>query len=168
MLCLQRDESACFDEKLAVFSTSSSFVHILPCFTPSVTESGVWLLASQKPIMRPGWWKWKFALFWMITTGVLGGGQMPVQRLSTLPPLPWQSGAKSFYRWKEEAICRNSIQSALTVILNLVIGGLTSIILIVLGTVNLQFHGWFVFISLKQILGIVGVCVLVTVWLSCS
>jgi len=24
---------------------------------------GVWLLAAQKPINRPGWWKGKFALF---------------------------------------------------------------------------------------------------------
>ena len=35
-------------------------------------------------------------------------------------------------------------QSALTVIFKLVISGLTSIILIVLGTVNLQFQGKFV------------------------
>ena len=36
-----------------------------------VTESlcGVWLLAAQKPINRPGWWKGKVALF-----------QMPVMR----------------------------------------------------------------------------------------
>ena len=27
----------------------------------SVTESGVWLLAAQNPIERPGWWKGKFA-----------------------------------------------------------------------------------------------------------
>ena len=167
MLCLQGDESACFGEKLAVFPTSSSFVHILPCFTPSVTKSGVWLLLGQKPIMRPGWWKAEFALFWMTTTGVLGGEQMPVQRLPTPLPVPWQSRAKSFYRWREEAICRNSIQSALTVILNLVIGGQTSIILIVLGSVNLQFHGWFVSIALKPTLGIVAAHVLVIIWLSC-
>jgi len=40
-----------------------------------------------------------------------------------------------------------TVQSALTVILKLVIGGLTSVILIVLGTINLQFQGWFVPIS---------------------
>ena len=38
-------------------------------------------------------------------------------------------------------------QSALRVILKLVIGGLTSIIFIVLSTVTLQLQGWFVSIS---------------------
>ena len=59
-------------------------------------------------------------------------------------------------------------QSALTVILKLVIGGLTSIILNVLGTVNLQFQGPFVSISLWSVLGIVEAHVLGTVWSSCS
>ena len=40
-------------------------------------------------------------------------------------------------------------QSALTVIFILVVSGLTSIILIVLGTVNLQFLGGFVSLSLR-------------------
>ena len=30
---------------------------------------GVWLLAAQKPVNRPGWWKGKFALFQMLATG---------------------------------------------------------------------------------------------------
>ena len=47
-------------------------------------------------------------------------------------------------------------QSSLTVIFNLVPSGLTSIILIVLGTVNLQFQGSFVSISLRSILRIVA------------
>ena len=38
---------------------------------------------------------------------------------------------------------------------------------LVLGTVNLQFHGWFVSIALKPTLGIVAAHVLVTIWLSC-
>ena len=46
-------------------------------------------------------------------------------------------------------------QSVLTVIFKLVIGGLISIILIVLGTVNLQFQGPFVPICLRLILSIV-------------
>ena len=33
--------------------------------TELVTESGVQLLIAQKPIKRQGWWKVKFALFWM-------------------------------------------------------------------------------------------------------
>ena len=41
-----------------------------------------------------------------------------------------------------------TVQSALTIILKLAIGGLISVTLIVLGTVNLQFQGPFVPISL--------------------
>ena len=54
----------------------------------------------------------------------------------------------------------------LTVIFKLVISGLTSIILVVLGTVILQ--GPFVPISLWLILRIVAALVLRTVWSSCS
>ena len=61
-------------------------------------------------------------------------------------PLLWQSGDKSFYRWREGATCRTA-QSALTVTLKLVISGLTSVILIVISTINLQFQGWFVSIE---------------------
>ena len=59
-------------------------------------------------------------------------------------------------------------QSSLIVILKLVISGLTSIILIVLGTVNHQFQGLFVSISLRPILKIVAAHVMSTVWSSCS
>ena len=59
-------------------------------------------------------------------------------------------------------------QSALIVILKLVISGLTSIILIVFGIVNLQFQGQFVSISLKLVLTIVAGYVMATVWSSCS
>ena len=54
-------------------------------------------------------------------------------------------------------------ESVLTVILNLVISGLTSFILVVLGTVNLQFQGLFVSVSLRPILKIVAACVMATV-----
>ena len=42
----------------------------------NVTERSVWvrLLAAQKPINRPGWWKGKFALFQMLATWA--GGRM--------------------------------------------------------------------------------------------
>ena len=42
----------------------------------NVTERSMWtqLLAAQKPINRPGWWKGKFALFQMLATGA--GGRM--------------------------------------------------------------------------------------------
>ena len=54
-------------------------------------------------------------------------------------------------------------RSSLTVIFRLVIGGLTSIILVVLGTVNLQFLGWFVSISWRPTLGIVAAYVMGTI-----
>jgi len=34
----------------------------------TITESGVRLLAAQKLVKKQGWWKRKFALFWMPTT----------------------------------------------------------------------------------------------------
>ena len=51
-------------------------------------------------------------------------------------------------------------QSALTVIFKLVIGGLTSIVFTVLGTVSLQFRDAFFPISLQSVLGIVAAQVL--------
>ena len=83
---------------------------------------------------------------------------------STPPP---ETGHKSFYR-QREGLHVETAQSALTVILKLVIGGLTSVILIALRTVNLQFQGWFVSISLRPVLGIVAACAMATVWSSCS
>ena len=59
-------------------------------------------------------------------------------------------------------------QSALTVTFRLVTGGLTSVILVVLGTVNLQFQGPFVPISLRLIFTIVAASVVGAVWSSCS
>ena len=55
-------------------------------------------------------------------------------------------GEVSFYR-QREGLHVETAQSALTVILKLVMGGLTSTILIVLSTVNLQFQGQSVYIS---------------------
>ena len=59
-------------------------------------------------------------------------------------------------------------QSALIVILKLVLGGMISVILIVLSTVSLQFQGQFVPISLRPVLGVVAAYVMATVWSSCS
>ena len=59
-------------------------------------------------------------------------------------------------------------QSALTVILKLVISGLTSVILIVLTAVNLQFQGQFVSHFLRPVLKIVAAYVMTIVWSSCS
>ena len=70
------------------------------------------------------------------------GDWTSVQRL-TPAPNPGNQRGQSFYR-QEEGPRAETAQSALTVIFKLVISGLTSIILIVLGTVNLQFQGKFV------------------------
>ena len=40
--------------------------------------------------------------------------------------------------------------------------------MIVLSTVDLQFHGWFVPISLRPVIGTVAADVMATVWSSCS
>ena len=65
----------------------------------------------------------------------------------------------------EGALHAGTAQSSLTVIFRLVMSGLTSIILNVLGTVNLQFQGPFVPISLWPVFGIVTAPILGTVWL---
>ena len=121
--------------------------HLPPCLLP-------WLPSPSVPQVTTSltfffFWKGKFALFWMPAHKGVGGGT-PVQRLTpSLPPPPprQQSAGKSFYRRREGATCRNSTVSSDS---HLEIGhcGLTSIILIVLSTVNLQFQGWFVPISL--------------------
>ena len=61
-------------------------------------------------------------------------------------PNPGQAEGESFY---EQSVCVGGLhaemaQSTLTVIFKLLISGLANIILIVLGTVNLQFQGKFV------------------------
>ena len=95
---------------------------------------------------KQGWWKGKLALFWMHATWRVGW--TPVRK--QLPPNSTQSSDKSFHRLLAE-----TARSALTVILKLVTGGLSSIILIVLSRVSLQFQGWFVPISLMPVLRIV-------------
>ena len=79
---------------------------------------------------------------------------------------------KSFYRQKWGELYAETALPAQTVIFQLVIVGLTAnltlVLLIVLGTVNLQFQGPFVPISLRPILGIVAAHVLGAVCSSCS
>ena len=95
--------------------------------------------------------------------GLGGGGHLSKGQL----PPPDNQGARVFIG-RGRGLRVEAAQSALTIILKLVIGGLTSIILIVLSTVNLQFHGWFVPTSLRPILRIVAASVMATVWSSCS
>ena len=77
----------------------------------------------------------------------MGGGWAPLQRL-TPPPLT-MNGQELFID-RRRGLYVETTESAVTVILKLVIGGLTSVILIVLSTVTLQFQGWFVSISRGQ------------------
>ena len=75
---------------------------------------------------------------------------------SNFAPAP-DSG--SFYRQSiggGRGLHAETAQSSLTVIFTLVISGLTSITLVVLGSVNLQFRGALVPISLRPILGTVA------------
>ena len=76
---------------------------------------------------------------------------MPVQRLTLPPPPPDNQWAKAFVDGGR-GIHAETVQSSLTVILKLVLGGLTSIILVVLSTVILQFQGQFAPVSLRLIL----------------
>ena len=95
---------------------------------------GVRPLAAQKPIKRPGWWKGDFALCWMLAAW-RRGGWTPVQR-PTPPPTDnqWATAFIDRGRGRHADIAR----SVLAVILKLVIGTLTSGILIVLGPVSLS------------------------------
>ena len=122
-------------------------------------NSGVWLIVSQKLVNRPDWWKGKFALFWM-----LARRGIPVQRLSTLTPSQW---ARTFIDRGRRGRPAVTAQSAVTVSWTFVISGLTSIILVVLGTANLHFQGWLVPISLRPVLGMAAY-VMATIWSSCS
>ena len=93
-----------------------------------------------------------------------GAGQTPVQRLTPLTDNQWARASIG----RERGLHTETAQAALTITLKLIIGGLTSVILIVLSTVNLQFQGRFVPLSLRPVLGIVAACVMATVWSSCS
>ena len=64
---------------------------------------GVQVLATQKPMNRPGWWK---VCFISDAGNRGGGGQMSVQRWT--PPSTDNQGDKSFYRLREGAPGRNS------------------------------------------------------------
>ena len=104
---------------------------------------------AQKPVNRPGWWEEKFPLFQVLATGMQWG-----QRVDICPkvnfPLPLATnGARAFIDRSgcggvggKAATCRNSTL-ALLIIFRLVISGVTSIILIVLGVVNFQFQSPF-------------------------
>ena len=68
------------------------------------------------------------------------GGQIPVQRPTLPAPTPYNRGARAFINGGRGPRAETA-QSALTVILKWVTGGLTNVILVVLRTATLQFHG---------------------------
>ena len=84
----------------------------LCCCIVNERMCGFWLLATQKPINRPGWWKEKFALFQMLATEAGGGWQMFVQRpLFPSALLTNKQGGESFYRQSRGVggvTCRNT------------------------------------------------------------
>ena len=82
----------------------------------------VWPLGAQKPINRTGWWK-----------GEGGGWQTSVQRPTSLPHD--KQGLRAFID-RGEGLHAETAPSSLTVFFKLITSGLTSIILIVWGTVN--------------------------------
>ena len=88
------------------------------------------------------------------------GGKGRLLSKGQLCPQPQQSEGKSFHRLRGGATCRHN-----TVILKLVFSGLTSVLLIVLMTMKLQFQGHFVpMVFFWPILGIVAAYVVTIVW----
>ena len=106
-----------------------------------VTDNGVLLLAAQKPKKRPSWWKEKFTLFWMSATAVgVGDGRsgemIHLSKDQYLPHFFYNQWTRVFVGLGRE-LHAETAQSALTVILKLIIGGLTSVISFILSTDNL-------------------------------
>ena len=116
-------------------------------------------IAAQKPINRTGRWKGKFALFQMLAAG-LGeeGGHLSRGRL----PTAGNSWGKSAYG-EEAGPHTGTSQSALSILFTVASGGLASIILVVSGTVSLQFQSLLVSISLRPVLRIVADCIMAIV-----
>ena len=79
---------------------------------------GFRLLAAQKPVNRPDWWKGKFALFQMPATGGgvgEGGRHLSKSRLS---PSPDKQGVRAFIDKSRGRLHAEAAQSSLTVIVN--------------------------------------------------
>ena len=93
------------------------------------------------------------------------GGHREVYVCSKANSLTGNQGTRVFTD-KGRELYAETAQSSLTVIFRLVTGGLTSDMLVALGTASLQFQHSFVPISLWPVLGIVAAPVLGTVWSS--
>ena len=115
---------------------------LLPGTKPYLLPKGVWDLAARHPKAnkQARLVERKVRSISDAVTG-MGGGWTSVQRLTpTRPPTRATSGARAFID-RRRGLHAETAQSALTVIFKLVIGSLTSVILIVLSTINLQFQG---------------------------
>ena len=107
---------------------------------------------------------------WEEGTRCWGKVQVPANSCvcsSSQEPGEGNQGARAFIDGGR-GLYAETAQSALTVILRLVISDLTSVILIVLNTVNLQFQGQFVPISLRPVLRIAAAYAMATARSSCS
>ena len=149
--------------------------HLVWCTSlhPEVELLGHWWECHQKSICV---WS-SCSLLKSQQTGQVGGQESLLyfrcrnweERMADICPKADKHGVRALTdRVGEGALHAGTAQSSLTVIFRLVMSGLTSIILNVLGTVNLQFQGPFVPISLSPVLGIVAVYVMGTVWSSGS
>ena len=81
------------------------------------------MLAAQKPINRPKWWKGKLALFQILATGGVGGRVIAMCPKANSPHhLPPQAGGESFYRWRGGGwLPAETAQPSLTISFKLII-----------------------------------------------
>ena len=86
---------------------------------PLVTESGVQLLAAQKPLKRQGWWK---GVCFILDAGNCGGGEGRVDSCpkADSPPPPTDHQWASAFIDRGRGLHAETAQSAPTVILQLV------------------------------------------------
>ena len=126
----------------------------------SVTKERGWLLARQKPINSTGSWKGKFLYF---RSGNWDGENLADNCPKADSTHSHQAGGRNSYRQNGVGLQAEIPQPSPTGIFELVITRLTSVIMVVLGTVNLQFWSPFIPISLQPVLGIVAAHVLGTV-----
>ena len=120
-----------------------------------VTESGIWPLTAQKPMLkRQGWWEGKSASFWRLAAGGRADSCLKANSPLTVSGKSFQGDLLGVQA--EGGATRRTASSAVRAVLQLVIGGLISIFLVVLSTVSLQFQVLLFFISLSPVLGIVA------------
>ena len=79
---------------------------------------GLWLLAAQKSVNRPGWWKAKLVLFQLPATGGEGGGHLSNGQLSRSSPSDKQWVRAFIDRVAAGRLHAETVQSSLTVIFN--------------------------------------------------